>query len=401
MIKFFQLEWKLIMLEFINKNNKMLLRKIKSLFVFTALFIQFNSIAQDANLLIGTYTQKGSKGIYLFHFDTATGKAIEISHTDSAKNPSFLTISKDKQNVYAVNESNEGSVNVYSLKNNQLNLLQNKSSKGASPCYIALSPDQRSLFVANYMGGSITSYHRFADGQISNPQQFIQHTGSSINKGRQEKAHVHGLFFSPVGKFLLTPDLGTDQVTIYPYQLKNGPPLDVQKAKNIQSAPGAGPRHLTFSSNGKYIYIIEELTGSISVYLFSKGVANFIQTIAIHPVVLFEKGISKANTLHGSADIHLSPDGLFLYATNRGTENNIVKIPVLPTGKLDEKHIVYYSTLGKAPRNFTITPDGNWVLVANQESDNVVIFKRNITTGELNSTGNTIKVSMPVCLLSY
>ena len=368
-------------------------RKIKSFFVSIVLLLQMSSLAQDANLLIGTYTQKGSKGIYLFHFDTATGKAIEISHTDSAKNPSFLTISKDKQNVYAVNESTEGSVSVYSLKSNQLNLLQSKSSKGASPCYITLSPDQRNLFVANYMGGSLTSFHRFADGQISNPQQFIQHTGSSVNKGRQEKAHVHGLFFSPEGKYLLTPDLGIDQVSIYPYQFKNGPPLDVQKAKSIQSSPGAGPRHLTFSTNGKFIYIIEELTGSISVYRFAKGVANFIQTIAIHPAA--------STSIHGSADIHLSPDGLFLYATNRGTENNIVKLPVLPTGKLDEKHISYYSTQGKAPRNFTMTSDGNWLLVANQESDNVIVFKRNITNGELINTGNSIKVSMPVCLLFY
>lgn len=371
----------------------MTLHPIKLFLLSLAFLIQLSTIAQDANLLIGTYTQKGSKGIYLFRFDTATGKATEISHTDSAKNPSYLTISKDKQNVYAVNESAEGSVSVYSLKNNQLNLLQNKSSKGASPCYIALSPDQRNLFVANYMGGSLTSFHRFADGQISNPQQFIQHSGSSVNKGRQEKAHVHGLFFSPEGKYLLTPDLGTDQVSIYPYQFKNSPPLDEQKAKNIPSSPGAGPRHLTFSANGKFIYIIEELTGSISVYRFTKGVASFIQTLAIHPAA--------ATTIHGSADIHLSPDGLFLYATNRGTENNIVKLPVLPNGKLDEKHISYYSTQGNAPRNFTMTPDGNWLLVANQESDNVIVFKRNATTGELTNTGNSIKVSMPVCLLFY
>ena len=371
----------------------MTLHPIKSFLFSLALLIQLSTIAQDANLLIGTYTQKGSKGIYLFHFDTATGKATEISHTDSAKNPSYLTISKDKLNVYAVNESAEGSVSVYSLKNNQLNLLQNKSSKGASPCYIALSPDQRNLFVANYMGGSLTSFHRFADGQISNPQQFIQHSGSSVNKGRQEKAHVHGLFFSPEGKYLLTPDLGTDQVSIYPYQFKNSPPLDEQKVKNIPSSPGAGPRHLTFSANGKFIYIIEELTGSISVYRFTKGVASFIQTLAIHPAA--------ATTIHGSADIHLSPDGLFLYATNRGTENNIVKLPVFPNGKLDEKHISYYSTQGNAPRNFTMTPDGNWLLVANQESDNVIVFKRNTTTGELTNTGNSIKVSMPVCLLFY
>jgi 6-phosphogluconolactonase len=311
-----------------NKNYKMTTNNIKSFFLAIAILIQLSAVAQNANLLIGTYTQKGSKGIYLYHFDTATGKAIEIGHTDSAKSPSFLTISKDKKNVYTVNQSDEGSVSVYSFKNNQLNLLQNKSSKGAGPCYIALSPDQRNLFVANYTSGNITSYHRFADGQISNPQQFIQHNGSSINKERQEKAHVHGLFFSPAGDYLLTPDLGTDQVSIYPYQSKNGPPLDIQKAKNISSSPGAGPRHLAFSANGKFIYVIEELSGSISVYRFTKGLASFIQTIAIHPAA--------STTIHGSADIHLSPDGKFLYATNRGTENNIVKLPVLPDGKLDK-----------------------------------------------------------------
>jgi 6-phosphogluconolactonase len=355
--------------------------------------LQLNAIGQNANLLVGTYTQKGSKGIYLIHFDTATGKALEISHTDSTNNPSYLTLSKDKLNVYAVNETATGSVNVYTLNNDQLSLQQNKTSKGADPCYITLSPDQHNLFVANYTGGSITSFHRFADGQLSNPQQFIQHIGSSVDKERQEKAHVHGLFFSPDGKYLLTPDLGMDQIAIYPYQTKNSPPLDIQKVKYINNKPGSGPRHLVFSSNGKFIYIIEELTGSVSVYKFLKGIASYVQTIAIHK--------ANTNTLHGSADIHLSPDGLFLYASNRGTENNIVKIPVLPNGQLDEKHMNYYPTQGNAPRNFTISPDGNWLLVANQNTDNIVVFKRDKTTGDLISTGNTIKISMPVCLLFY
>jgi len=367
--------------------------KLKFAIVLLLIVLVHKTNAQNANLLVGTYTQKGSKVIYLFQFDTATGKAIEISHTDSAKNPSFLTISKDKQNVYAVNETASGSVSVYTLNNNELKLVQNKDSKGADPCYICLSPDQQNLFVANYTGGSITSYHRFADGRLSNPQQFIQHSGSSINKDRQEKAHVHGLFFSPDGEYLLTPDLGMDQVTIYPYQIKNGPPLDLLKNKNITTTPGAGPRHLAFSNNGKFIYLIEELTGSISVYTFSKGIANFIQKIALHP--------ANSKEDHGSADIHLSPDGLFLYATNRGTENNIVKLPVLKNGKLDEKRIAYYPTQGSAPRNFTISQDGHWVLVANQNTDNIVVFKRNSITGELMTTGNTIKVSMPVCLLFY
>jgi 6-phosphogluconolactonase len=349
--------------------------------------------ALSANLLVGTYTKKGSKGIYVLSFDTATGKATEISHTAAAYNPSFLTISKDHGQVYAVNEGSDGKVSAYSFVDNKLNLIQEKISKGADPCYISLSPDQSNLFVANYSGGSITSYHRFADGRLSNPQQFIQHEGKSVNEARQEKAHVHGVFFSPDGKYVLTPDLGMDEISVYPYQIKNGPPLLTEKVSKIQSSPGAGPRHLSFSSNGKFLYVIEELTGSISVYRFYKGVASFLQKVVTHP--------SSFKGTAGSADIHLSPDGLYLYASNRGNENNIVSFKVLPTGKLDEKTIQYYSTEGKAPRNFTISKDGNWLLVANQDSDNIIAFRRNIQTGVLTSTGVSIKLSMPVCLLFY
>jgi 6-phosphogluconolactonase len=382
------------------------LKKVVFIFIFltTAIISLAQNIATaqtiapatsslSANLLVGTYTKKGSKGIYVLSFDTATGKATEISHTDGANNPSFLTISKDHGQVYAVNEDSDGKVSVYSFIDNKLNLIQEKTSKGADPCYITLSPDQTNLLVANYSGGNITSYHRFADGRLSNPQQFIQHEGKSVNEARQEKAHVHGIFFSPDGKYVLTPDLGMDEISIYPYQIKNGPPLQIQKTSKIQSSPGAGPRHLCFSSNGNYLYIIEELTGSISVYRFNKGIASFIQKVYTHPKSF--RGVA------GSADIHLSPDGLFLYASNRGDENNIVSFKVLQNGKLEEKTIQYTSTEGKAPRNFTISKDGNWLLVANQNSDNIIAFRRNIQTGALTSTGVSIKLSMPVCLLFY
>jgi len=383
-----------------QSNIRVQLKKVFFIFIF--LTIALSSTAQTTatatnvltpNLLVGTYTKKGSKGIYVLSFDTATGKATEISHTNGASNPSFLTISKNHGQVYAVSEGSEGKVSAYSFADNTLNLMQEKTSKGADPCYVTLSPDQTNLLVANYSGGSITSYHRFADGRLSNPQQFIQHSGSSVNAARQEKAHVHGVFFSPDGKYVLTPDLGMDEISIYPYQTKNGPPLQIQNSTSIQSSPGAGPRHLCFSNNGKYLYLIEELTGSISVYRFTKGTASFLQKVYTHPKSF--KGTT------ASADIHLSPDGLFLYASNRGTENNIVSFKVLPNGKLEEKSIQYYSTEGKAPRNFTMNKEGNWLLVANQDSDNIIAFRRNIQTGALSSTGISIKLSMPVCLLFY
>jgi 6-phosphogluconolactonase len=380
-----------------------LLPFMKSLFlgVISLLFI-FNANSQTptahakilkANLLVGTYTKNGSKGIYVFNFDTATGKAIQLSHTDSATNPSFLAISKDKQFVYAVNETSSGMIAAFSLNNNKLNLLQQKTTKGADPCYVTLSPDQHNIFVANYSSGSITQFHRFANGLLSNAQQYIQHTGSSINSSRQEKAHVHGTFFSPNGAYLLTPDLGIDQVKVYPYSSNASLALDIEKATMIESKPGAGPRHLAFSSNGKYAYLLEELTGSISVYSFTKGKTTFMQTVYTHP--------STFNGKPGSADIHISSDGLFLYASNRGEENNIAKFPILSNGKLAENKRTLTPSGGKKPRNFTISEDGNWVLVANQDSDNIVVFKRDKITGDLTNTGNTIKVSMPVCLLLF
>lgn len=367
---------------------------IKIIAVITCIFCaQSMLIAQNANLLVGTYTQKGSKGIYVLNFDTATGNAIVLSHTDSCTNPSFLTISKDKKFVYAVNETNQGAVSAFALNNNKLTLIQQKITKGENPCYVILSPDQHNVFVANYSGGSITQFHRFADGTISNAQQFIQHNGKSINTSRQEKAHVHGTFFSPNGDYLLTPDLGMDQISIYPYTSNTSLPLDISKSSAIISNPGAGPRHIAFSKNGRYLYIIEELTGSISVYQFNKGQTTFIQKVFTHT--------ANFNGTPGSADIHISPDGKFLYASNRGEENNIAKFAIAQNGKLDEKGMTIFSVFGKKPRNFNITEDGNWLLVANQDSDNIVVFKRNKITGDLVNTGNDIKISMPVCLVLF
>jgi 6-phosphogluconolactonase len=375
-------------------NNLKIEQMLKYIYCFGLLFLANNALqAQNANLFIGTYTQKGSQGIYVFNFDTATGKAIELSHTDSISNPEFLTITKDKQFVYAANEDKNGMVSAFALKNNKLNLLQQKPVNATDPCYISLSPDEHNIIVANYAGGSITQFHRFADGLISNAQQFIQHEGKSVNEKRQDKPHVHGAFFSPKGDFLLTPDLGMDEVFIYPYSNTSPTPLDINNVKKIKFQPGAGPRHLAFSKNGKYLYVSEELTGSISVYNFNNGNVIFLQRVLTHP--------NNYEGAPGTADIHVSPNGQYIYVSNRGDENNIAKFPILSNGKLEEKQMKLFSTLGKRPRNFNISPDGNWLLAANQDTDNIAVFKINKQTGDLTDTGNTIHVSMPVCVLFY
>jgi 6-phosphogluconolactonase len=370
--------------------------KIRHLFLIG--FLCFNACivnAQTINLLVGTYTQKGSKGIYLFQLDTITGQLKAISHSDSVSNPSYLAISKDKQFVYAVNENEIGSISAFALNANkdQLQFLNKVETKGAHPCHISISPDEKNIFVANYTGGSLTSFHRFADGRLSNAQQFIQNEGSSLHPTRQTKAHVHGSFFSPDGKWLFVNDLGMDQTQIYPYQLNTDPPLKQSSIKVIKAVPGSGPRHLSFSKYGERVYVLEEITGSISVYEFKKGVATLLQKDFTHPKDIKESA--------GSADIHLSPDGKFLYASNRGAENNIVQYQIDSKGLLNIASKKYIPSGGMMPRNFTISADGKWLLVANQASNNIVVFKRNTSTGNLTKMPASATVSMPVCLILF
>jgi sugar lactone lactonase YvrE len=191
----------------------------------------------------------------------------------------------------------------------------------------------------------------------------------------------------------LAQDLGMDQITAYPYKASANPVLQTDKTIVLSSTPGAGPRHISFSKNGKLLYAIEELTGTVTVFQFEKGKVNKLQTIATHP--------DDFKGQPGSADIHLSPDGKYLYVSNRGSENNIAKLEVLENGLLNTKSIHYFSTKGSKPRNFTISNDGKWLLVANQDTDNIVVFKIDPATGDLKDTGNQIKVSMPVCLVLF
>ncbi|MCW3115405.1 MAG: lactonase family protein, partial [Segetibacter sp.] len=228
-------------------------------------------------------------------------------------------------------------------------------------------------------------------GSIKAYSQSIQHTGKSINPERQEKSHVHCTVFSPDYKYVYVPDLGIDKVMTYAVQENETTPLVTVSPPFAASVQGSGPRHITFHPNKKYAYLIEEMSGAVVAYNYnnSNGKLDSIQRIFTHP--------GDAKGPFGGADIHVSPDGKFLYASNRANENNIAIFSINEsTGKLTG--VGYQSTLGKTPRNFTIDPTGSFVLVANQESDNVVVFKRDVQTGLLTPTGIEIKVPQPSCL---
>lgn len=368
-------------------NNTMMKKTTLLLF---ALLLSFYANAQNYNLVIGTYTNKGtSEGIYTYNYNSQTAQTKLKSVTKNVINPSYLAISSDKKFVYAVNEdgkTSEVSAFTFNSQSGGLKFINKKSSAGADPCFITV--DGTNVIVANYSGGSISVFGRNADGSLTNPKQVIQHTGKSIDPKRQTSAHVHQVQFSPDKKYLICNDLGEDQLYIYNYNPAAKKEVLTLKSV-IKTSAGSGPRHLAFSPNGKYAYLAHEFTGTVTAFAYSNGSLTKIQDI--------KSTQPNFNGPIDGADIHVSADGKFLYETNRGEANTIAVFSIAANGQLSLIEIV--STLGKGPRNFTIDPSGNHLLVAHQYTNDVVIFNRNTQTGKLTDSGNRINVGAPVCLL--
>jgi len=343
------------------------------------------------NLLVGTYTAPGkSEGIYAYDFNTATADVTLKHITKETANPSYLAISPDKKYAYAVNETGKTSTVSafkYNATSGALTFINKVDSHGADPCYI--TADAKNIMIANYSGGSLVVFSRNADGSLTEATQVIKHTGKSIDpKGRQQSAHVHMAVFTPDHKYVVVNDLGEDQTYIYSYN-PNGKENTLTEKSVIKTNAGTGPRHITFSPNGKFAYLAHEFNGMITVFSYSKGSLTKIDEIGTAPKDF-------TGRIDG-ADIHVSADGKFLYETNRGDANSISVFSVLPTGKL--KFIETVSTQGKGPRNFTIDPSGKFLLIGHQYTNNIVIFNRDKTTGKLSDSGKRIDVGAPVCLL--
>ncbi|MEO6314146.1 MAG: lactonase family protein [Chitinophagaceae bacterium] len=363
---------------------------MKIIFQLIILLQMFTANAQHSYLVIGTYTSGKSEGIYVYDFNSLTGTAAYKSKI-KAPNPSFLTVSPNQQHVYAAFEegNGKGSVGAYRFNktSGELSYINQQNSGGDNPCYVAEDKTGKWVAVANYSGGSFSLF-KVAPGGGLQAGQTTQHTGSSFNKERQEKAHVHSTFFSKDNKFLFAPDLGMDKLMIYAFDDKTGKATPA--AQPFAPSPdNGGPRHIAFAPNNRYAYLMQELTGTVVAYKYNSGKFDQLQTISAA-----EPGFKG---FMGSADIHVSDDGKFVYCSNRGEANTITIFKIDPVnGKLTVAG--YQSTIGTNPRNFSLDPTGNFLLVANQGSDNIIIFKRNKTTGLLTDTGNRIDVGNPVCL---
>src|SRR3984893_5837513 len=345
---------------------------------------------------IGTYTAKtDSKGIYSFRFDSSTGRLTAMALAAPAQDPSFLTVASNEKYLYAVNELSEfngeksGAVAAYSLdpKSGKLTQLNQVPSGGADPCYVSFDQTGKYLLVANYTGGSVSTFPVSPDGRIGPASAFVQHTGSGPNKERQEGPHAHFIASSADNRFVFVVDLGLDEVVVYHFDpasgslIPNHPPF-------AKLAAGARPRHLAFHPNGKFAYVLGEVNSTVTAFAYDaqKGSFSTLQTLSTLP-----KDFKGRND---TAEIVVHPSGKFLYASNRG-HDSIAEFTIDPArGPLTLAGD--FSTQGKEPRNFALDPTGKFLLAANQESNDIVVFRIDQSTGALIRTGQVAQVPTPV-----
>lgn len=336
---------------------------------------------------IGTYTKGDSEGIYSFTLNTSEGKIKDIKAVASLENPTYLTISKDKKYLYSVGkEGNTGGLAAYSITDNgELISINNQLSEGSSPCHVSVDSKNRFVFSGNYHKGTAESFViNSEDGSIEPASSIIQHVGSGPDP-RQEKPHVHYAGLTPDEKYLAVIDLGTDSLTTYEVSSDG----KLTKAHLLPLKAGSGPRHLTFHPNGILAYLMTEFSSEVIVLRYHPENGHFteVQYISTLPEEFTDNN-------QGSA-IHVSADGRFVYAGNRG-HNSIAVFRVEETGELS--FLEHTSTEGDWPRDFEIDPSGTYIVASNQESSNLVLFARDENTGKLTLLQSDIKVPHPVCV---
>ena len=349
-------------------------------------------------LLIGTQTSGSSKGIYAYSFSTKTGDLTALGLAAETANPTFLALAPDGKTVLVANEldkfegKDSGAVSTFTLDRTKTRLskVNQVPSLGGGTCHVAFDRTGRAAFAANYGGGSAASFAVGAGGTLSPAVSFFQYSGHGPNKERQEAPHAHRVTVSPDNRFLLVNDLGLDAIHIYR--------LDASTARLVpnepaawRSAPGAGPRALRFHPNGKFAYCVTEMTSSVVVLRWNSelGTLETVQEIVMKPADF--QGVT------GGDDITIDREGKFAYATDR-FDDIVVTFAISPSdGKLTLLDRMPCG--GKVPRHLALDPSGRWLLLANQESDNISVLARDPKTGKLTDPGKSFPLSRPQCLV--
>ena len=345
---------------------------------------------------LGTYTRGGkSEGIYVCELNLAKGTLTNLRLAAKSKNPSFLAIHPSGRFLYSVSEiadfegGKTGGVSSFALdsKTGSLKFLNKKPSGGGGPCHLVVDHKGKNVLVANYGGGSVNVLAIGADGRLADPTGFVQHKGSSVNPRRQKGPHAHSINLDVKGAYAFAADLGLDKVLVYRFDAAAGT-LAPNKVPSASVAPGGGPRHFAFHPGGKYAYVINEMTSTVTAFSYdsSAGKLSNIQTITTLP-----DGFKGGNS---TAEVQVSPDGKLLFGSNRGHDSIAVFSIDSSSGRLTARG--HQPTGGKTPRNFGVDPTGRFLLAANQNSGTVVVFR--IGPGGLTPTGSVLEVPRPVCV---
>ncbi len=353
--------------------------------------------ADTVRAYVGTYTDKGSQGVYVLELDRDAGTVTEARLAAPQKSPSFVAIHPNRQFLYAVSEvettdgKKGGGVSAYKIDpvSGALELLNGEITGGGAPCHLVVDPTGRNLLIANYSGGSVACLPINADGSLQPTSCFVQHTGSSVDKSRQENPHAHSINVDPTGDYAVVADLGLDKVLVYKLDSDHGQ-LTPNEPPSTSTKAGGGPRHFAFHPNGKYAYTNLEMTSEVTAFqVQTGGVLAGIQTLSTLPD-------GKPVPGNSTAEIQVHPSGKFVYVSNRG--HNSLAIYTVDSARGTLTHVGNQSTEGGVPRNFCIDPSGKYILAANQDTDTVVVLKIDPESGKLTPTGSQSKVPTPVCV---
>lgn len=373
----------------------MSVRKIALLMLMGIVWFGCTTTDHDHLVYVGTYTGKGSDGIYAWRFNSTDGHLTPIGLAARTTNPSYFIIDSTYTFLYAVQETDSfdgkpgGAVSSYRINHETgaLTPINQVPSLGGSPCHLSLDRTGRYLMVANYVGGNAVVYPVSANGMLGEPTATVQHVGFSVDPARQNSPHAHAILTTPDNRFVAMADLGTDKVMMYPFDAGNGT-MDVNQAWAIPLSPGDGPRHLVFSKDGKNMYVLNELSSTVTVFSLkpSENRSAPIQTVTL--VSAEFKGVNTA------AELSIDPTGKYLFASNRG-EDSIVRFLIEPDGRLTFSTRI--ESGGRGPRHYEIDPTGQWIMVANQQSDNLALISIE-RDGELNLAWKNIDRHSPVCV---
>ena len=344
---------------------------------------------------VGTYTVRGSKGIYQYRMDASSGALELVSSSSGLENPTFLAIEPRRRYLYAVSEMlddrPEGAVSAFSIapETGGLTYLNQQSTRGTGPCHVTVDKTGKFALGVNYSGGSVFVLPIRQDGSLGQATDFIQHEGSSVNAERQEGPHAHSVTLDATNCYAFAADLGLDKIIIYKFDSVEGK-LAPNQQPWARVRAGAGPRHFAFHPNGRHAYVINELDSTLTAFAYDqmKGTLTEAETVSTLP-----------GDFHGTkscADVHVSPSGRFLYGSNRGHDSIVVFAIDDETGRLT--YVDHEPSGGETPRNFVIDPTGTLLLAANQDTDSIVTFRIDQETGKLNPTGHVVEVPAPVCL---